>query len=339
MEIFRVIIRRSHRVALIVGVIWGIFLLGHFWTPRAPDVQARVFLEMGELLDSAEGVPRFMKSVVEEGDVQEVYLNGNKLFYTHYTTDKSIDSLLDYYEAMYSEDREILTDEAKQAMLGQIKDKEMRAEAAGKLSVVEDIMKETFVRVDNKDWGGFATIVSGAEGQPDYGRVMAKNFEKYHESGMVDDLGDPKIVVAFRDEPNRSTQYFDVWPGPDFDQRNLRPRKEDDAPGYDVEDIPRPPGSRRLVTFGQNHGGMDYSILVYRGTNSVDYVEDHFLEVMPQEDWGLVPQVMEARDEMEEPEAVLMFAKESGREAFIRTRQIPGDDFVTTTVLVSGPGA
>jgi hypothetical protein len=334
MQVFRTLFRRSGKIAAIIAVTGTVLVFGHTMTPRPNDALADVYLSVGDAL-SRPGVPAFLKATVQEGDVQQVYLNGNTMYYTQYRTDKDIDTLLDYYEGMYGADRTIVDPKAKEALLQYAQPKD-RAEHARRIDETERLANQRHVRFEGKGWGGFATMVTGHEGKADWSQDMKKRFGRFQETGRVTELGDPKIVVAFDDKAMGGTQYFNVWHDEAFNQRSLRPRKAEDTAGYDIEDIPRPHGSFRVITFGQDHGGTDYSILVYRGPGTIGGVEDHFLHSMQDEGWGVSDRWMDAREKADDPVPSLLFAKD-GREAYVSLAPT-AEGTVTTTIVVSKRG-
>jgi hypothetical protein len=335
MAIFRLLAKRGLRVGLIVLLVGLIFGYGHFMTPRAPDALAKVWLDVGDAMNSP-GMPEYMKLRVDEGNVQEVYLNDNTLFYTLNRTSKSVPALLDYYETLYDADDYSLAPEgAKEALLERIPARD-REETSYKVDETEKLVQERHVRFEGKGWGGFATIYNGDEGDPDWHHRMTERIASFKQTGLASDLGSPKIVVAFDDPAMGDTQYFNVWPGTDFDHRNVRPDGEKDAPGFDVADIQRPWGSQRMLTFGQNHGGVNYTILVYKGPGRTDEVLEGFVAEMSQDGWAVSTRFAEARAMNEDPEPSMLFIKD-GKEAYVGLRT-DGDD-VTSTIVLYDRGA
>ena len=329
---FRSLVQKGLRVALIMSLVGGIFAFGHFMTPEPPDALAEWFLDGG---GSLEGVPAHMQLRVNEGDVNEVYLNGNTMYYTQYSSDKPVGQLLDYYENLYKGDvRPVADDATKKALLEYVKDDEDRKEHARRIQETERLMNERFVRLEGESWGAFATIVTGREGEADWAEDMKKRFQAYDESRKVGALGDPKIVVAF-DQAGGGSQYLNVWPDKEFDQRSLRPRKGEDAPGYDIDDIQRPRDSFRMVTFGQEQFGRYYSIIVYRGPGDVRTVEDHFMNEMQTDGWGVSTRMLDGKAKMEEQEAAppaMLFAKDN-REAYVSLQE-NAQGWVTSTIVI-----
>lgn len=339
MAIFRLLAKRAVRVSLIVLLVGLIFGYGHFMTPRGPDAFARVWLDVSDALSSP-GMPEYMKLDIDEGAVHEVSLNDNTLFYTLYRTEKPIAALLDYYENLYSpdsKDRKLAPPGAEEALLARIPEAD-RAETQRKIGATEDVVNDKFVRFEGKGWGGFATLYNGDENEPDWHSRMTRRIQKFKETGKVTDLGDPKILVAFEDPSQGNTQYFNVWPGDDFDFRNVRPQGEQDTPGFDVADIQRPYGSRRMVTFGQSHGGVNYTILVYKGDGQTDEVMEHFVAEMSADGWALSQRVAESQVRQEDPVPAMLFVKE-GKEAFVSLKEDPSEGDVTSTIVLYDRGA
>ncbi|MCO4768764.1 MAG: hypothetical protein KDA24_01955 [Deltaproteobacteria bacterium] len=333
MNVFRTLSARGFRVVLICVLVVGVFGFGHFMTPRPPTAAAEVYMDLGRAL---EGVPAYMKTRVKDGDVNEVYLNGNTLYYTQYRSSKPIDTLLDYYENMYKGDvREVADQATKDRLLKTVKNAKDRAEHARRIEETEKLINQRYVRLDGEKWGAFATIVTGKEGEAEWSADMKTRFENFDKTGEVSALGDAKIVVAFADDANGGTQYMNVWPDENFNRKNMRPKRRQDGVGYDIEDIPRPRGSFRLITFGQELGDADYSIHIYRGASSIDQAENHFLQAMELEGWGLSQNFMAGREKMEEQmdsPNTFLFLKD-GREAYISLEE-SAENSVTSTVVV-----
>ena len=333
MKFFRRVYERAFRVALIALLVAGIFGFGHFMTPKPPMAEAEVYLKLGRAL---EGVPAYMKTAVRDGDVNEVYLNGNTLYYTQYHTSKSIDTLLDYYENLYKGDQRPVASQAdKDKLLKYVKNKKDRAEHARRIEETEKLINQRYVRLDGEQWGAFATIVTGKEGEEDWSKDMKERFDRFDKTRDVSELGDAKIVVAFEDGVNGGAQYMNVWPDENFNQKNMTPKRREDGVGFDIEDIPRPRDSYRLVTFGQELREADYSIHIYRGVGSIDQVEGHFMRELEAEGWGLSQNFMAGRDMMDEEMAApdeLLFLKD-GREAYI-SLEPSAENTVTSTIVV-----
>lgn len=335
MKVFRTLTQRSARVGAIVALSGAIFGAGHFLTPRAPEAAASVFQDLGSALQDP-AMPEYMRLQVDEGAVQQVYLNDNTLFYAQYHSDKDIKSLLDYYENLYQgPGRDIVPEAAKRALLATVKDPKGRADNERRIDATEKLLNQHHIRFEGRDWGGFGTILTGKETDPGYTKDLIDRFRTFKQTGLVKDLGDPKLVVAFKDHAEGGSQYFTVWPGEDFDQRKVRPRNGEDSPGYDIEDVERPYGSRRMVTFAQDHGGVGYTVLVYRGDGSRDETEQHYAESMSAAGWAISTRYEESRQRMEEPSPSMLFVKDQ-REAFISLS--PFDDGqnrgTTSTVVI-----
>jgi hypothetical protein len=280
-------------------------------------------------------VPEYMKIRIDEGAVQEVYLNDNTLYYTLNRTEKPIGTLLDYYETLYanaSTDRTIEPEGARAALMRRTPKKD-REQLGSMIDKTAEIINDRFIRFEGDGWGGFATIVSGDESEADWSRRMTERIATFKETGEAKALGDPKIVIAFEDPAAGNTQYFNVWPADDFNHKNVKPRGSEDAPGFDVSDIQRPFGSQRMITFGQQHGEVGFTILVYRGGGDIDGVLEHFAAEMTRDGWALSARFAESQSRLDDPEPALLFIKD-GREAYIGLREDRRAREVTSTVLV-----
>lgn len=332
------LLKSCFRLWLILMLVGLIFSFGHIMTPREPDAFARVYLDAADSL-SSEGVPEYMRFQVDEGKVQEVYLNDNHLLYTLSRTEKKIPQLLDYYENLYTTNMNgVIADPlALEALLKTVPDKKSRDEHRRRIAKTTEILNERFVRIEGDGWGAFSATLTGKEGDPDYHADLARRLKEMRETGLASSLGDTKIVVAFPDPSTDSTQYFSVWPDEDFDIRKMRARGEEDAPGFDIEDIRRPRGSQRLVTFAQDHGGVRYSVLIYRGQGTSDSVLAEFADDMSDQGWAPSAAFERVRSSSSEAQPALLMVK-GGREAYVSLRSKRRDGTVTSTVVVYDNG-
>lgn len=332
MQFFRYLGKRGFRAFLIVLLAGSIFAFGHLMTPRGPTALAKVFIDdIGPAL-SHPGMPAFMNTQVQEGAVQEVFFNGNQLFYTLNRTTKSPQQLIDYYANLYNgPEREIAPQAARDNILKTVANKKDRAEHARQIEETEKILNQRYVSFDGDGWAGFAQIVTGKEGQADWQKDTVERIQKFKESGDLLTLGDPKVMVAFEDPSQGDVQYFNVWPGDEFDMKNAKPRGGADTPGYDVEDIQRPHNSQRLATFAQEHMGTNYEIIVYKHDGQLVDAMEHWYTEMSNDDWAVSSSVEKARSEDLDFAPALLFSKDS-REAFIALRKT--ETGVTSTVVV-----
>lgn len=334
MKLFRLLARRAGRVGAIVALSGAILGFGHFMTPRPPSALARVYQDLGDAL-AAPGVPEYMKLEVEDGAVQEVSLNGNTLFYTQYRTDKSIPQLLDYYQNLYKGPEHLYGDvAAREEILKTVKDKESRDEQRRRIEATETLLNERYIRFQGKGWGGFSTIVAGDPSSANYTNEMLDRFRAFKKTGLVKDLGDPKIVVAFDDPSRGDVQYFNVWPGDDFDQRKVAPPKDGgDAAGDDLDGVPRPQGSRRTLSFAQEHGDVAYQIAVYENAHGdADSTLAGWYTAMDGAGWSVSGTYEAARNDAPEPLTTALWARD-GFEAFVSVRDHE-DGRVTSTVIL-----
>jgi hypothetical protein len=336
MQFFRYLHKRGFRAFLIVLLVGSIFAFGHTMTPRGPHALAKVFLDdIGPALNHP-GMPAFMNTRVEEGAVQEVFFNGNQLYYTLNRTDKSPGQLIEHYANMYKGDeREIAPQAARDEILKTVANKADRAEHARQIDETEKILNQHYVSFEGEGYAGFAQIVTGKEGEADWQKDTVDRIRTFKETGKINSLGDPKVMVAFEDPSQGDVQYFNVWPGKDFDMKESRPKDGEDTPGYDVEDIQRPHNAQRLATFAQEHMGMNYEVFVYKHDGQIVDAMEHWYTEMNNDDWAVSSSVEKARAQDLDFAPALLFSKDS-REAFIALRKT--DEGVTSTVVVHTRG-
>lgn len=76
---------------------------------------------------------------------------------------------------------------------------------------------------------------------------LLQRITAFTETGDLAELGDARYVVARRDEKSGQTHLLAMWTEGSFNIPAMFP-DSGDAPGSDSRNVPRPPGSRRVLT-------------------------------------------------------------------------------------------
>ncbi len=90
--------------------------------------------------------------------------------------------------------------------------------------------------------------------------TLARRLAAFVASGDVGPLAAVSFVYVKR-SPSGGTQYLSMWSDEKFSLFDLVPDGRTDAPGDDLEDVPRLPGSVRILSVAER--GMPQRIVVY----------------------------------------------------------------------------
>jgi hypothetical protein len=118
---------------------------------------------------------------------------------------------------------------------------------------------------DNR--GGMAALDFGEKLSMD---ALRKRVEKFVKSGEVGDLG--KLRYVYYEKNGRGgTRFLTVWTDEHFKLDRLMPTERRDADGSDLPDVPRYPGTIRVLS-AEEHG-MPQRVVVYDGPGSPEAAE------------------------------------------------------------------
>jgi hypothetical protein len=112
---------------------------------------------------------------------------------------------------------------------------------------------------------------------------LKKRIEKFVKSGDVGDLARARYVYY---EPNGKggTRFLTVWTDEHFPIDRLMPVDGKDAPGSDINDVPRYPGTTRVLS-AEEHG-MPQKVCVYDGPGSPEGAELFYRARMAEQGWA-----------------------------------------------------
>jgi hypothetical protein len=174
------------------------------------------------------------------GSPEVATINGQHMSLASKTTPLSIEQVLGRFQQHCSDNSGGLAEELRalpeSAALLERLPVALRDAAgwSGSRELADDGKSGHLACVTRKDSGG------GVKGL--FERVLA-----FAETGDVSAIGDPRYVVARRDEKSGQTHVLAMWTEGSFNIPAMFP-DEGDAPGSDSRYVPRPPGSRRVLT-------------------------------------------------------------------------------------------
>ena len=228
---------RLARVGALLVVVFGgvFFFVGH----RAKADIHEVMLGFGAQMMRYDGADR-------QGTPRQIYMNGERMVLATASTTNSLDAVLDYYEQ-----RCMKRD-------GGLEQQLLRASGAtrpGALPVDERAI-DTTIRHDTGSRGYVACLDMG-EGAVSIGE-LTQRLTAFADTGNLGEVGHLRYVYVTDEITKRHIVTF--WTEESFNIAKMIP-KTGDAPGRDVDGLPRPAGSRRMLSAWEE--GQPQSLTVY----------------------------------------------------------------------------
>ncbi len=145
----------------------------------------------------------------------------------------------------------------------------------------EDMQALNELSFGNDKQGGVAALDFGGEKLSMV--ELKKRIEKFVKSGDVGDLARARYVY-YESNGKGGTRFLTVWTDEHFQLDRLMPTDGKDAPGTDLLDVPRYPGSTRVLS-AEEHG-MSQKVVVYDGPGSPEAAELFYRARMAELGWS-----------------------------------------------------
>jgi hypothetical protein len=197
---------------------------------------------------------------------RQVRINGVKLLFAAGHTDQPPQFVRKWYVDRYA---------AKDDGLDQVaKDMKRR----GMLPPDMQALNQLSFGDDNR--GGMAALDFGGEKLSM--EALKRRIEKFVKSGELGDLGKFRYVY-YEKNGHGGTRFLTVWTDEHFQLDRLMPTERRDAEGADLPDVPRYPGTIRVLS-AEEHG-MPQRVVVYDGPGSPEAAELFYRARMASSGW------------------------------------------------------
>jgi hypothetical protein len=238
------------------------------------------------------------------GPPEHLMLNGQKLNISSATTELGMSAVLDRFEGVCKTDGTLQRDFAQ--IKGLLDDQSLVAAAKR--------MHFGVIRQETKDDGVIACAVKN----PKNGKQSTwDGFAKFADSGDLADVGLLRYAYVRRTESGR-THVLAVWTDGSFRLDALVPPDKGDAPGSDIEGVPRPGDSVRYLTAAAE--GRPHSVRIYESKRDASQVLSSYDRDMPGRGWEPVEigdQAPSARYFSKDGVDLLVVAEQSGDRAVV----------------------
>lgn len=143
-------------------------------------------------------------------------------------------------------------------------------------------------------------------------RDLIERFDRFRKTGNLGDIGRLRYCYTER-SGNGGTRFLTIWTEEKFNLNQLIAANDrSDAPGRDLDGVPRYPGTRRILSGAE--AGMPQGLAVYEGAGSAETAMMFYRARMKTLGWGEEPNFTGAA--AEKGKQALHFARQ-GHEVFL----------------------
>lgn len=201
-----------------------------------------------------------------------LFLNGQQIMLATASTHKTVDEVLDYYEARCkSRDGDFNADIDRAA---RTEHQEISAGSEG--------LFDTTLRDDKGDRGFVACLDTGRDHLTI--QQVLDRIRNFTRSGDVSDVGN--LRYAYIDASGQSTHIVTFWTEHHLNVRSMFPASGD-SPGRDIIDVPRPPAARRFLSAWEE--GYPQSIALYADSSANERgLRRFYTQTLPHHGWTIL---------------------------------------------------
>ena len=225
------------------------------------DVREQTFLVGRELAS--------MKDLV--GESHKVMINGEPMFVGAAVIDSNVGEVLDRFEKLCKENSQGLDE----ALTNPADFPEKTREALKKLGA-------TGLGILRYEHGGEGSIACLAHQGGGGVKGLTERLKAFSKSLDLADVGKLRYAYA-RPTDNGRVQVVTAWTDGSLKIGNMFPVDGSEPPGTDVNDVPRPEGSQRLLT--AEVAGAPYGIHIYTAPGKPDEVLRAYDALLPKGGW------------------------------------------------------
>jgi hypothetical protein len=234
-------------------------------------VYQRARAQLSEVLLSL-GVEMLRYDDVEKhGETRTLHLNGQEIHLATAVTRHPLERVLDFYESRCMEHDGRFAEQITELSRGDAVPGE-----------IDGSMFDATLRSEEGHRGYVACLDQGTERASPEG-VLAK-FERFKESLDISEMGALRYIYA--EESDGTTLFVTFWSDGPLRIREIFP-PEGDAPGRDVEGVPRPDGARRILSSWE--AGEPQIVAMYQsGEAEVGAIDSFYRRSMEDGGWTLL---------------------------------------------------
>jgi hypothetical protein len=121
-------------------------------------------------------------------------------------------------------------------------------------------------------------------------------------------------LLAFKDDRSDEISYFDLFTDGSFNPENFLYDQNGDTPGRDLDDVPRYPNSRRIMTIETEDNGSLGAVLIYENPGSLIGNKLYYRTAFRRKGWEVEPSFEEG---LRKRDPDLLFFKQTKKECVL----------------------
>ena len=241
------------------AIIW----FGMFFGPDENSVEAKVF---ERLTFYTRSMPQYLFDDRTTSEPRKALVNGNTSYFTVGKSRDDIAKILNFYAKRYPPKPVGKIDDD---ILKKVSDRQLK-QCMIKMNALFECMSESqHFRMERDHFGFFGAIEFHDSDLTLGSEKFVEEYENAMTTGEFGKIGTGRIVIALKNPSTKDTRIINMWTDRDFNLKNFLQDSNGDVGGKDIPDIPRYPGSRRLLAIEQENT-LTYDTLVsYEGGGGV----------------------------------------------------------------------
>ncbi len=251
------------KVLSILGIALAVIWFGMFFGPGGSSVEAKVF---ERLVSYTRAMPEYLFDDKATSEPRKVIVNGSTTYLTVGKSKDDISRILDFYAGKYQpQPIERINDE----IIKKISNKDFKKCVTGINKLLECMKPHQQFRLERDGYGFWGTIEFNDSSLKLGSEEFIKKYENAITTGEFGKIGTGRIVIALKNSSTKDTRIINMWTDRDFNLNNFLPDANGDMGGKDIPDVPRYPGSQRLLAIEQENTMTFYTLVSYEGGGGV----------------------------------------------------------------------
>ncbi len=254
---------RPVKALIILVVSLAVIWFGQIYGPGENNAEAKVF---ERIISYTRSIPGYLFDDQNTSEPRKIIVNGSTSYITLGKSKDDISKILDFYAKQYPPQP---VKKIEAGILKKIGDKELKTCAIQINKLLDCLRANQHFRVERDDFGLLGVLEFHDTDMILGGEKIFKAFEKVAETGEFGKIGTGRIVIALKNSDKMDTRIINMWTDRNFNLNNFIPDGNGDVGGKDIPDVPRYPGSRRILSIEQENTLSMDSLVSYEGGGGV----------------------------------------------------------------------
>jgi len=254
---------RPVKALIILMISLAVIWFGQIYGPGENNAEAKVF---ERIISYTRSIPGYLFDDKNTSEPRKVIVNGSTSYITLGKSKDDISKILDFYAEQFPPQP---VKKIEAGILKKIGDKELKTCAIQINKLLDCLRSSQHFRVERNDFGLLGALEFHDPDMILGDEKILKAFEKVAETGEFGKIGTGRIVIALKNSDKTDTRIINMWTDRDFNLHNFIPDDNGDVGGKDIPNVPRYPGSKRILSIEQENTLSIDSLVTYEGGGGV----------------------------------------------------------------------